>query len=735
MKNLKRILSFFIVMGFMFVMFGFRVGVKADGNLTAIFTIASKTSVTPSGDVTNITSVYSQTYTTETGKATSGHSFTLTLSGSGIEGKAIKSIILSMHSNKSAGGGSMSVVAGTTTIASIEDSAFNTSNWYGAYSQNDFVDVAVDDVTNYAIGEAESVVITISATANSLYLQKYTIVYGEPASDPSVIINTPADSNLMLGNTLQFTSSAQNVGNIVTDVWTSSNTSAATVSSTGLVAPVALGTTNITRTVNGTVSNAISLKIWPSNASNISIATALAIAEFTGNTNSYFTYSSAGTVNNPETDSFTLSDGNDSITVYKPAHGFKSNDSVVVTGKLKNHNNSLLEYSSPTITGYTVTFDTNGGSPSYDTLTGLASGAKISSPGTPTRSGYTFNGWFNGNTEWDFDNDTVTSSITLTAKWASNAAQAAINNALESTNAYMSLAYGYTLNKIENPSTYTKVTSISHLSDGDSVIVVFTKSDSSCVALNTAIKSNKTTGTTVTVENDVILTGIEDSCCWTLIRNNDGTWKLKNETEYLYFTESNMSCGVTGSNLDLHITNTDSYFTATVNDKVRTAIYRDTYDIRSYAASNIGASGYSHVNLYVKQATAKYSVRDVKFRIRCAIDDSLAILNEDYAVTLGIEVTAGGQTRKYHNGASFQNGNGKFFVTLDLGDLLNTYYSNLDTEFTVRAYVVYQGAYFYSTNTKTYSVKGMVDYYYNNQHIDAVSEMKEILENYGYTFD
>ena len=29
MKNLKRILSFFIVMGFMFVMFGFRVGVKA----------------------------------------------------------------------------------------------------------------------------------------------------------------------------------------------------------------------------------------------------------------------------------------------------------------------------------------------------------------------------------------------------------------------------------------------------------------------------------------------------------------------------------------------------------------------------------------------------------------------------------------------------------------------------------------------------------------------------------
>ena len=157
-------------------------------------------------------------------------------------------------------------------------------------------------------------------------------------------------------------------------------------------------------------------------------------------------------------------------------------------------------------------------------------------------------------------------------------------------------------------------------------------------------------------------------------------------------------------------------------------------------ATSIGdtAQGYaSEMYVYVKQTTAKYSVRNVKFRIRCAIDDSLAILNEDYAVTLGIEITAGGNTVRYgsNNGATFQTGGGKCYVTLDLGDMLNTNYSNLDTEFTVRAYVVYQGAYFYSTNTKTYSVKGMVDYYYNNQHIDAVSGLKEILENYGYTFD
>ena len=36
----------------------------------------------------------------------------------------------------------------------------------------------------------------------------------------------------------------------------------------------------------------------------------------------------------------------------------------------------------------------------------------------PTREGYTFGGWYNGNTAWDFNAD-VTQSMTLTAKWTS----------------------------------------------------------------------------------------------------------------------------------------------------------------------------------------------------------------------------------------------------------------------------------------------------------------------------
>ena len=64
---------------------------------------------------------------------------------------------------------------------------------------------------------------------------------------------------------------------------------------------------------------------------------------------------------------------------------------------------------------YTVTFDSDGGS-SVDAQT-VVEGGKVTEPTAPTKDGYTFDGWFNGETKWDFDNNTVTGNITLTAKW------------------------------------------------------------------------------------------------------------------------------------------------------------------------------------------------------------------------------------------------------------------------------------------------------------------------------
>ena len=71
---------------------------------------------------------------------------------------------------------------------------------------------------------------------------------------------------------------------------------------------------------------------------------------------------------------------------------------------------------------YTVTFDPNGGS-AVKAQT-VRSGAKASKPASPTKSGYTFKGWYIDKSltkAYDF-NSTVKSNLTLHAKWEAKAA-------------------------------------------------------------------------------------------------------------------------------------------------------------------------------------------------------------------------------------------------------------------------------------------------------------------------
>lgn len=68
---------------------------------------------------------------------------------------------------------------------------------------------------------------------------------------------------------------------------------------------------------------------------------------------------------------------------------------------------------------YTVTYNTQGGS-AIPGLTNVATGGKITAPTPPTKSGYTFQGWYkdaSGTTAWDFSTDTVSANTTLYAKW------------------------------------------------------------------------------------------------------------------------------------------------------------------------------------------------------------------------------------------------------------------------------------------------------------------------------
>jgi len=75
-------------------------------------------------------------------------------------------------------------------------------------------------------------------------------------------------------------------------------------------------------------------------------------------------------------------------------------------------------YAKWTINTYTVTFNTQGGSAISNVTANYNS--TISSPSSPTKTGYTFEGWYKESgciNPWAFASDVITSDITLYAKW------------------------------------------------------------------------------------------------------------------------------------------------------------------------------------------------------------------------------------------------------------------------------------------------------------------------------
>ena len=141
------------------------------------YSVTSTSAVSVSGTApTGATATYSSTYSSKC-QLTGGNSMTLTLSG--YKGYIIKSIKLSMKSNSGGGSGNFSAVAGTTTISSISTAYFNSASWNGAYTTSYVTIVPTMSNDGYTIKKDEDVVITIAATANSLYCESFSICYEE----------------------------------------------------------------------------------------------------------------------------------------------------------------------------------------------------------------------------------------------------------------------------------------------------------------------------------------------------------------------------------------------------------------------------------------------------------------------------------------------------------------------------------------------------------------------------
>lgn len=191
---------------------------------TATYTITSINSVSAAGTVPSGSSAsFVNTYTDNKFQLTAGNSMTLTLNG--YQGKVITGVVLSMHSNSSKGAGSLSITAGSSSLASISGNF--KPNWYSEWT-TEFVDVNVpmtDD--DYGIQSGEQLVITISATTNSLYCQSFTIQY-EDDVNPRIIVTAPdplaydatsgafnySISNPVQGTSLQASSNADWISDI-----------------------------------------------------------------------------------------------------------------------------------------------------------------------------------------------------------------------------------------------------------------------------------------------------------------------------------------------------------------------------------------------------------------------------------------------------------------------------------------------------------------------------------------
>ncbi|WP_304508767.1 InlB B-repeat-containing protein [Anaerotignum sp.] len=97
---------------------------------------------------------------------------------------------------------------------------------------------------------------------------------------------------------------------------------------------------------------------------------------------------------------------------------------------------------------FTVMFDSQGGS-SVAKITDVTYGSTITAPNNPTRSGYSFAGWYtdtNYTTEWDFTANAVTSAMTLFAKWSRNSSGGSSGG---------SSTYSVTLTKVDKDSSTT----------------------------------------------------------------------------------------------------------------------------------------------------------------------------------------------------------------------------------------------------------------------------------------
>ena len=163
---------------------------------------------------------------------------------------------------------------------------------------------------------------------------------------------------------------------------------------------------------------------------------------------------------------------------------------------------------------HTVTFDEANGNPTTIIEVEDNTSIGVLMPGTPTKTGYFFDGWYDGNDNLIASGTTVNSTMTVTAKWVRSVSNATISPIVVEMGDTSQITFAE--NDIEDVTYLSNDTSIATVSSSGLVTGV---SDGQTTITLTGSKSNDTKTVNVTVNNYYVVRFNPDNGSQVIIQN------------------------------------------------------------------------------------------------------------------------------------------------------------------------------------------------------------------------
>ena len=495
---------------------------------------------------------------------------------------------------------------------------------------------------------------------------------GGESGEPSISVSIAGNSSLRVEESIALSATVEGADGEVE--WTTSDASVATVDAAGNVTGVALGKATITASF-GEVTAEKEITVYPKNNSELTIADAIKVATYTGDTATADTYKIVGVIEKIDTAysaqynniSVTINDGTGSIKVFRTKGGetLLAGQTIAVCGKLRNY---------------------EGKNPQVDT------GSEH--------------------------------SLVL-----DESAQAIVN-ALNEVEAKMSLAYTYET-AMENVPVSGEATDVLDNAFTDVTGTTYTTWSGKAGASGAVYAgTNAGANSSIQLNNNDKKPGVVTTVSGGKVKSITITWNdatSDNRVLYIYGKDTAYTAAT-----DLYSDSTKGTLITSLTyvkgaDPV-TYVFEDEYEFiaiqsksgAQYLASisiewETGSSGDETVEMEV------YS--NSEFAFRFGADEALATLGATY----GLMVSAGDKVANY---TTLVQDGGYCYVTVGLGDIINDK-TKLSTQFTVRAYVEIDGVQYVSSEEATYSVVDMITYYYETENITAVEHLYNYLTNNG----